>query len=156
MRGILVRYAAAAALATGLMLGQAPVENQPPQPGQRFANRLNQVAQVLELTPDQRTQMQAIIQQGMQAARPIMQQLRQNKLEMRQLIESGATGPQFDQQLQQFASTQGQLVGQLAGIKARGMAQFYSMLNPQQRQRATALSNLMGGHHRHGHHGGWD
>lgn len=156
MRGIFARYAAGAVLAAGLMLGQQPpVEGQPPQPGQRFAHRLNQVAQILELTPDQQTQMQTIIQQGMQAARPIMQQLRQNKLEMRQLIESGTTGPQFDQQVQQFASTQGQLVSQLAVIKARGVAQFYSMLNPQQRQKASALFNLM--HHGRGHgHGGWD
>ncbi len=153
MRGIFVRYAAAAALAAGLLFGQAPVESQPPQPGTRqfrYANRLNQVAQILELTPDQRTHMQTIIQQGMDSARPLIQQLRQNRLQMKQLIDSGTTGPQFDAQVQQFASAQGQLVGQLAAIRARAVAQIYSMLNPQQRQRAIALHSLMMPHRGHG------
>lgn len=146
MRGMFVRYAAAAALAVGLMLGQTqPPEDQ--QPGQRMAKRLDQVAIVLDLTPDQRTQMETIIQQAKQESRPIFQQLRQNKLQMRQLLESGAAGPQFEQQVQQLAQAQGQLFGQLASIKARGVAQFYSTLTPQQRQKAGALFSLMRHHH---------
>jgi Spy/CpxP family protein refolding chaperone len=155
MRGILVRYAATAALAAGLMLGQAPTESQAPQPGQHFAKKLDQIAQVLDLTPDQQTQVQTIVQQGMQSAHPILQQLRENKLQMKQLTESGASGPQFDQQVQQLASAQGQLIGQLAAIKAKGVAQFYSLLSPQQKQKATALFSLMRSRHGHGH-GGWD
>ncbi|MGE5567538.1 MAG: Spy/CpxP family protein refolding chaperone [Rhodospirillales bacterium] len=146
MRGMFVRYAAAAVLAAGLMLGQT----QPPaegQPGQRMAKRLDQVAIVLDLTPDQRTQLQTIIQQAMQESKPIFQQLRQNRLQMRELMESGATGPQFEQQVQQLAQAQGQLFGQLASIKARGVAKFYSTLTPQQRQKAEALFGLMMHHH---------
>ena len=152
MRGMFVRYAAAAALAAGLMLGQT----QPPedrQPGQRMAKRLDQVAIVLDLTPDQRTQMQTIIQQSMQESKPIFQQLRQNRLQMRQWLESGATGPEFEQQVQQLAQAQGQLMGQLAAIKAHGFAQFYSTLTPQQRQKAGALFSLMM-HHYPGRFGG--
>ncbi len=153
MRGMLLRYAAAAAFAAGTIVAQA----QPP-PGpqdqqqwqQRHAFKMNQIAQLLELTPAQQNQAQAIIQQGMQAAGPLMRQLRQNRREMKQLIESGNTA-QFNQQVQQYAQEQGQIYGRLAEIKARATEQFYALLNPQQRQKAVALHNLsMGRRH------GWD
>ncbi len=143
MRGIFTRSAAVAVLMAGTMLAQtAPPAAQPPP---RHAYRLQQLGQVLELTPDQQNQAQVIMQRAMTTARPLVQQLKQNRQQINRLIESGNTA-QFNQQIQQFATAQGNLVAQLAVIRANAMEQFYTMLNPQQRQRAVALHNLMMGH----------
>jgi Spy/CpxP family protein refolding chaperone len=150
MRGILTRYAAAAVLSAGMMFAQQ-VGGPPAQQPEGQAYRIQQLAQVLDLTPDQQTQAQTIMQQARDAALPVMQQLRQNRQQLRQLIEAGNTA-QFNQQVQQFATTQGNLHGQLALIRARAMEQFFTMLNPQQRQRAIALYNLRMAH---GHGHGW-
>lgn len=150
MRGILTRCAAVAVLAAGMMLAQTAAPPAQPPPGHAY--RIQQLSQLLELTPDQQNQAQVIMQQARDAAMPLVQQLRQNRQQIDQLIESGNTA-QFNQQVQQFASSQGNLAGQLALIRANAMEQFYTMLNPQQRQRAVALYKLMMGHH---HEGGWE
>jgi Spy/CpxP family protein refolding chaperone len=139
----LIRYAATAAAAVGLLLAQNA--GSPPGaggPGGGWANRLDRIATALNLTPDQKTQVSGILQNSLSQAQPLMTQLRNNHQAVQQLVKGGAA-ENFDQQLQTLANTQGSLVSQLAVIHGKAMAQVWNLLTPDQRQKADQLHELM-------------
>lgn len=143
-----MRYAAIAMTMTGLLLAQN--SGNPPStgapgagPGNWMANRLDKLATLLNLTPDQKTQVSGILQNSFNEAKPLMSQMRGNRQSIEQLVKSGNT-TDFDQQLQALANTQGSLTSQLTVIHAKAMAQVWNLLNPDQRQKADQLHQLMG------------
>jgi Spy/CpxP family protein refolding chaperone len=139
----LIRYAATAAAAVGLLLAQdAASQPGPGGPGGGWAGRLDRIATVLSLTPDQKTQAGSIFQNSLSQAQPLMTQMRDNHRALEQLVKGGATG-NFDQQLQTLANTQGSLTSQLAVIHGKAMAQVWNLLTPDQRQKADQLHELM-------------
>lgn len=138
-----MRYAVVAMTMTGLLLAQTP--NNPPSTGapNRMANRLDKLATLLNLTPDQKTQIGGILQNSFTEAKPLMTQMRDNRQAIEQLVKSG-NAANFDQQIQPLANTQASLTSQLTVIHAKAMAQVWNLLNADQRTKADQLHQLMG------------
>lgn len=139
----LIRIAVGAVAAAGLLAAQATS----PAPGRsgpgRRANRLDRLATILNLTPDQKTQIGSILESSSAQARPLMSQMRTNREAIEQLVKSG-TAENFDSQLQQLANQQGSLTSQLCVIHGKAMSQVWNLLNPDQRTKAEQLHELMG------------
>jgi Spy/CpxP family protein refolding chaperone len=88
----------------------------------------------LGLTADQQARAQAIRRDARTAAQPIIQQLRQNRADMRAAIRAG-------QPVDQIAAARGALLGKLIAIRANAREQFRALLTPAQIQK---LSDLRG------------
>ena len=156
-------YAAAALLSAGLVFAQAAQPANPAGPGARFANHLDRIAVILNLTDDQKTQVKAIFDNALTQSKSLFPQMQQNRQAIEQLVKSGTTGAAFDTQLQSLAGTQASLTSQMTVIHAKTMAQVWGLLTPDQQQKAAQLHDLlrpgmggMGGHGMGGasmHHG---
>jgi Spy/CpxP family protein refolding chaperone len=137
----LTRYAATAAMAAGLLLAQ-DTTNPAPGPGNHMAQRLDKLGTLLNLTEDQKTQIQTIFQSSFNQAKPLMTQMRDNRQAIDQLAKSGVA-ENFDQKLQALAGTQASLMSQLTVIHAKAKAQVWALLNPDQRTKADQLHAFM-------------
>ncbi len=142
----LFRFAAAAVLSAGLIMAQGPAQGQAPAgQGQRFQQRFQKIATLLNLTSDQQTQIESILQQSFTSAQPLMQEMRTNRQAIEQLVKSGTAGADFDKQIQPLASTQANVVSQLTVLHAKAFAQVWNLLTPDQRTKAEDLRGLMPG-----------
>lgn len=114
----------AATLAAGALLAAVP------------HNRMqNKMAAELGLTSDQQAQVKSIFQGAAQAAKPVRQQLRQERQAVQAAIQAGKS----DQEIQQLASAEGPQLSQLAAIRASAHAKFFATLTPDQQQKLQAL-----------------
>jgi Spy/CpxP family protein refolding chaperone len=127
---------------TGLLFAQNS-GTQGPGAGKGMANHLDKLATLLNLTPDQKTQIAGIFQNSFTQAQPLMTQMRTNRQAIEQLVKSGSA-ENFDAQIQPLAATQASLTSQLTVIHAKAMAQVWNLLNPDQRTKAEQLHELMG------------
>jgi Spy/CpxP family protein refolding chaperone len=114
---------------------------QPAQPGanhKTFAARRTQMRQrlmqALNLTPAQKEQARTIFQGARQSAKPVRDQLRENRTAMAAAVKADNT-----QQIQQLAAKRGELVSQMATVRANAMAKFYQTLTPEQRAKADRI-----------------
>jgi Spy/CpxP family protein refolding chaperone len=108
-------------------------------PQQRF----ERMATYLNLTPQQREQAQALMDQARQASEPIKAQLKQNHQLLADAIKTGKSEAELDR----LATQQGVLVGQLTAIHAKAMQKGYAMLTPEQKQKADQMrQHFMMGH----------
>jgi Spy/CpxP family protein refolding chaperone len=73
--------------------------------------------------------MKAIFQQARQTAKPVRDQLQQNREALQAAVTSGKT----DAEIQQLATQQGILRGQIIAVRSQAWAKFYSLLTPEQR-----------------------
>lgn len=107
-----------------------------PGPGWRMGGFL---ARALNLTDDQKNQVKTILQNTRPAVQPLLQQLAANRQAMQQAIES----PTPDKTaIQNLANAQGQLVSQLAVIRANTFSQIYStVLTPDQQAKLKELQS---------------
>lgn len=119
----------AQAVGTG---GQAP---------QRMAKIMQFVANYLDLTDAQKTQAQTILQQAVQDARPLLQQLRQG----RQTLAGSVKTPLSDKDLQNLANAQGQAIAQLIVIRTKTAQKLYGILTPAQQAKADQLREMAKG-----------
>jgi Spy/CpxP family protein refolding chaperone len=141
----LIRYAATALAACGLLLAQGsttPTATPAPAPGAGMAGHLDKLAALLNLTDDQKTQVKTIFQTSLDQAKPLFTQMRDNRKAIETLVKSGTT-ENFDQQLQALANTQAGLTSQMTVIYAKGMAQVWNLLTADQRQKADQLHQLL-------------
>jgi len=122
MKNIL-KLAAVTALLAATTFAQAPARKQARQ----------QIFQALNLSKDQKVQARTILQGAVQSAKPVAQQLKEN----REALAAAVTGNDTAK-IQQLSTTQGQLRGQILGIRSDAMAKFYAILTPEQR---TAAQN---------------
>ena len=94
------------------------------------------VASELKLTDAQQTEIKQIIGDELAAARPLFEQLRENRKQLREASGDG----QFDEaRVRATASEQGQALSELIVAKERAKAKIYNVLTPEQRARAEAL-----------------
>jgi protein CpxP len=95
------------------------------------------MAHYLDLTDAQKDQAKQIMTSEKTTFRPLMQQMRQNRLQERQLVEAGT----FDQaQAQALATQQSQTVAQLTVERLRTQSQLYQILTPDQK---TKLNDFL-------------
>ncbi len=143
MKSRLIKYAATAAMAAGMVFAQTATQPgqsgaATPAPGQHAVKPRaafhRRMMQALNLTPAQQQQAKAIFQQAHQNAQPIVQQLRQNRQAMAAAVKSNDVA-----QIQSLSSQLGTLQGQVTAIRAESMAKFYSTLTPDQRTKADQM-----------------
>jgi len=141
MKQTWIRLAAVPAMAAGLLPAQNAGTSgpQPPAyPHHRFANRMEMMADVLDLTAAQREQAQSILASTQQSTQAIRQQLRQSHEALVAAIEAGN-----DDQIQQLAANQGVLQGQLTAIRGTAFAKIYALLTPEQKVKADQIYQNM-------------
>jgi len=141
MKHWFTRMTAAAALAAGMLFAQT----QGTQPGMKphrgamaRGGMIEHLANYLSLTPDQKAQAKTIFQEARQSSQSIREQLKQN----RQALADAVKTAKGDAAIDSLAATQGTLNGQLVAIHTKAMAKMYSLLTPEQRQKADQLKNL--------------
>lgn len=144
MKNILIRVAGFGALATGMIFAQSgspdPAQTAPRQqkaqrrahPGRRMANHLN-------LSADQRAQVQQILAGAKQEAAPLRQQMQQNRKALHDAIKSGN-----DAQIDQITRAEAPVKAQLAAIRARAMGKIYATLTPEQKAKADHMRRFLG------------
>lgn len=147
MKTYLTKFATVAALAAGMAFAQAPAQTTtpaapPPDSGKatmkpRAAMR-HRMLQALNLTPAQKQQAKTIFQQTRQSVQPVAQQAKQNRQALAAAVKANDTN-----QIQQLATQQGTLQGQLLTLRAESMAKFYSILTPDQRTKADQIHQKM-------------
>ena len=136
------KAAAIAALAGGMAFAQTQPKTEPPAPaeahqGRRAAThgRLEHLAQALNLTDSQKQEARTIFQQARESARPVRQELRQN----REALTAAAKAGNSNAEIEKLAGNQGRLLGQLAAIRTEASAKFYQILTPEQRAKAGQM-----------------
>jgi len=141
MSNLLLKLATVAALATPVLLAQAPAATPPPVAGTQPSNRLGEdlrpgrILRALNLSDSQRQQARSIFQQARRTAQPVRQQLLQNRQMLRDAVKSGTNGAP----IQQLATQQGSLLGQMVAIRSEAWAQFLNGLTPDQRAQASQM-----------------
>jgi Spy/CpxP family protein refolding chaperone len=100
-------------------------------------NRMERIAQELNLTDAQKTQIKTIMQSQRAAVRPLIQQLEQNRAAMLTATANGA----FDQaKVQQLATQKAQIMAQLSVQKAQVRSQIYNqVLTSDQKAKADQM-----------------
>ena len=136
MKTRLMKFAAAAALATGMVFAQTPSPSPTPQAGRHhfLQQHMARIAQQLNLTDAQKEQAKAIFQQTRQTAQPVRQQLKQNRQALAAAVKAAN-----DPQIQNLSQMQGNLMGQMVAIRSQAAAKFYALLTPDQRTKADQL-----------------
>src|SRR5713226_1863379 len=104
--------------------------------GAHHGRMLQHLATLLDLSEAQTTQIRPIVEGKMEAARPLLMQLRQNHEAFQQAIESGKTDTAS---LQPLADQMGKTVAQLALLRAQTLVEIYPILTPEQREKAKKL-----------------
>jgi Spy/CpxP family protein refolding chaperone len=92
------------------------------------------MAQAANFTPDQANQAHSIFQEAGRSAKPVRQELRQTRQQLRAAVQAGD-----QQQIQQLTATEGAQRGQLAAIRATSMSKVYKILTPDQQQKLMAF-----------------
>jgi Spy/CpxP family protein refolding chaperone len=136
MKKTYLRFAAAAAIAGGMLLAAQEVQSQPAQPAEQSHRRNGgaKLAQYLNLTPAQQAQAQAQFQAARQSAQPIRQQLKQIRADMFQAIRANDTA-----KIDQLSAQEASLKGQMSAVRHEAFARIYSTLTPEQRAKADQL-----------------
>ena len=131
----LFQFAAVTALTAGLVLAQAPATGTQPAPGKRtFAHPMfghEQMMKDLNLTPAQEQQAKTIFGDAREKARPIRQEMQQNREALHTAMKANNTA-----QIERLATQQGTLSGKAIAIRTEAMAKFYATLSPEQRAKA--------------------
>ncbi len=133
-----ITFAAAGALAAGMIFAQSAPAQPPKGTGTTHVSRQamarHRMMQALNLTDAQRQQAKAIFQQAKQSAQPVVQQLKENREAIAAAVKADDTG-----RIHQLTATQGRLRGQAMAVRADAMAKFYQTLTPVQRAKAEQM-----------------
>jgi Spy/CpxP family protein refolding chaperone len=145
MKNKLIRVAVFGALATGMIFAQ----NGSPDPAQtatrqqkkakRGSHAGRRMANVLNLSADQRAQAQQILAGARQEAAPLRQQMQQNRKALADAIKSGN-----DAQIDQITRAEAPVKAQLVAIHARAMGKIYATLTPEQKAKADHMRRFVG------------
>jgi len=137
MKNTWLRFAAAAAIAGGMLLAAQELGSQPAQPAQPALQRPRpgaRLAHYLDLTPAQEAQAKAEFQAVRQSAQPIRQQLQQVRQAIFQAIQANDTA-----KIDQLSAQAAGLSGQISAMRNEAFAKIYSTLTPEQQAKADQL-----------------
>ena len=134
MKNTWLRFAAAAAIAGGMLLAAQEVGSQPAQPAVQQHRRGARIAQYLNLTPAQEAQAKAAFLAARQSALPIRQQLKQTRAAMFQAVRANDTAS-----IDQLSAQEASLKGRISALRQEAFAKIYSTLTPEQRVKADQL-----------------
>ncbi len=134
----LITLMTAALSASGLMADASTHYRQ-----NRRANFVDRMSTALNLSAQQKQQAQSIFTSERQAAQSIRMELRQERKAVRSAIQTGKPPAE----VRQLAKNEAPALGDLAGLRAESFAKFYTVLNPEQRQKLQALHQGWRAHH---------
>jgi Spy/CpxP family protein refolding chaperone len=100
---------------------------------------IDHFARVLDLTDTQKQAAKTIFSDAKAQAEPIATQLKQGHEVMAAAVKANKS----DAEINDLATRQGVLMGQLAAIHAKAMARFYAQLTPEQKTKAEAIHDHM-------------
>jgi len=131
-------------------------EEGPPQAGwcegkgRHAGHRLEMMAEVLDLTDEQRTQIEKIVAAEREAVKPLVRQLREKHKELRAVTKGAA----FDEAaVRGLAAGQAGIFTELIVAKARVKSKIFAVLTPEQQAKAEKIRPLWEG--RRGHRRGF-
>lgn len=104
---------------------------------------LNRLAAKLNLTDAQKQQAQTIFANARQSAKPVRDQLKQDRQALRAAAKSGAS----ESQINQLANKMGPLMAKTTAIHAKAFSKFYAILTPAQQNQLNQM-------HANRHHAG--
>ena len=142
MKKNLIRFAGVAAMAAGMAFAQAPANPavQPPA-GHHMARRgqfRQRMMQQLNLSEAQKQEAKGIFEQARATAKPVREELRQNREAMAAAVKANDTA-----RIHTLAAKQAGLQAKLVEVRADAMAKFYAKLTPEQRAKAEQLHQQM-------------
>jgi Spy/CpxP family protein refolding chaperone len=129
----------AALTAGGLMANQQT----PLQHRQARVNFVDRVSTALNLTDQQKHQAKTIFTSERESARPVRQQLREERKSVQSAIVAGKPAAE----VQMLAKNEGPALAGLAGMRAAAFAKFYTVLTPAQQQKLAGLHREWRQHH---------
>lgn len=100
---------------------------------------LQRMTKALNLTDAQQTQIKSIMADSRTRTKPLMRQLRQNRQAENANINTNVTGVFDEVKARTFANQQAQIMSNLIVERERTKSQIYSVLTPDQRQKALQL-----------------
>jgi Spy/CpxP family protein refolding chaperone len=117
--------------------------------GHNQGRKLEIMAEVLDLTDEQKTQVREIIAAEWETTKPLRATLREKRRELRAAMQSGT----FDEAaIRSIAASQADTFTELIVAKARGTSKVFAVLTPEQQAKAEKIRPLLkgrrGGHHR--------
>jgi protein CpxP len=149
--------AAAAVLMTGVTFAQAPDPGSNPAGKHHAAGgrgmhgkRFESMVARLNLTENQQQQAKTIFESARASSKPLMDQLRQLKLDLREAAKANRPAAEIEA----LAAKQADLRGQLTAIHTQAFASFYATLTPEQIEKAEQLRTKR--KNWHGRRGGAD
>jgi Spy/CpxP family protein refolding chaperone len=147
MRKQFIQFIATGALAAGMAFAQASPAAPAPNgqyhttPGttqgqhQSFMQqRLARLSRELNLTDTQKAQARTIFGQARETAKPVREQLMQNRQALRAAVKANNSA-----EIEQLATARGNLMGKMLAIHSEAAAKFYQTLSPEQRVKADQL-----------------
>jgi Spy/CpxP family protein refolding chaperone len=125
-----------------MVLAQAPASGTQPAPEKApFAHPMfghEQMMKNLDLTPAQKQQADTIFGNAREKARPIRQEIQQNREALHAAMKANNTA-----QIERLSTQQGNLMGKALAIRTESMAKFYATLTPEQRMKADQMFDQM-------------
>lgn len=137
MRRNILQLLAIGTAVAGMALAQAPATPAAPAAPavrQHRAAMRQRMIQRLNLTDAQKQQAKAIFQQTRQSTEAVRQQLKSNRQALAAAVKANNQA-----QIDQLATTQGQLRGQLLASRSEAMAKVYQILTPEQKAKAEKM-----------------
>lgn len=112
----------------------------PPDPAQRQAFLMDIMGTQLNLSKEQRAQLQTILDKGTEAAKPVHEQVTKTREALRNAIKEGKTGPVLDAYHKQL----GHQYAQLVAIESKTFTEIYAMLTPDQKATSDVAYYMLG------------
>lgn len=138
MKQSFLKYAALATMAAGIALAQTPAAPAQPGKGRMWAQHKGALRgamlRQLNLTDAQKQQAKTILQQAKQNAEPLRQQLKTNREALAAAVKANDVA-----QIHSLSAQQGNLQGQLLGIRSDARAKVYATLTPEQKAKADEM-----------------
>jgi Spy/CpxP family protein refolding chaperone len=101
--------------------------------------RMAMLAGYLDLSDAQKSNLQSLMVQGREEAKPLLEQLKSGHDQVAAAVKAGKS----EGEVAALAESQGAVMGKLAALHARNITRFYAQLTPEQKQKAEELHNQM-------------
>ena len=131
--------------------GNGPGEMSFEQHEERMGNKLEMMGAVLDLTSEQKTQLETLFNLQYQENQELRDQMHASREAMHE-ARSSKTFNEAD--FRTKAAKQAELKTEMMVAHAKLKQQVYALLTPEQQEKADTLGGLMGGRGQGGHHGG--
>ncbi|HWR51133.1 MAG TPA: Spy/CpxP family protein refolding chaperone [Bryobacteraceae bacterium] len=138
-----VGLAAVLALTTSMVFAQVPADGRKGRMGK--GHMAGRMANHLGLTDTQKQQIKDIREQARTQAEPFTQQIQTARAEVEKLVKAGEAPEAVSRRAEELAAANANAVQKLAGIRAWTAAKMFSILTPEQREKAQAMRDSFGG-----------